>query len=114
MAFLRSDSMRFSRLGKNRRKLQKWRRPRGMHSKIRRKRFGYPTFPTVGHKTAKAASGLIEGKKPIVVENLNQLSTVTSKHIVIVSRRLGAKKRVEMLKKIQEMKLPLLKSRGEQ
>lgn len=85
-----------------------------MHSKIRRKRFGYPTFPTVGHKTARSTSGLIEGKKPIVIENMSQLYTVTSKNIVVLSRRLGAKKRVEMLKKVQEMKLPIVKNRGEE
>ena len=108
--FLRSDTARHSRLGKNRRKLQKWRRPRGMHSKIRRKRFGYPTFPTVGHKSPRATSGLIDGKKPMVVESIAGLSNVGKNNLVVISRRIGAKKRIELLKKIEEMKLDLMKT----
>ncbi len=108
--FLRSDTARHSRLGKNRRKLQKWRRPRGMHSKIRRKRFSYPIMPTVGHKSARATSGLIRGKKPIVVENLAELAKIGKHNLVVLSSRIGAKKRIELLKKVEEMKLETLQT----
>jgi ribosomal protein L32E len=83
-----------------------------MHSKIRRKRFGYPTFPTVGHKSPRATSGLIEGMKPIVVENISQLYHIAKNEVIVLSRRLGAKKRIDVLKKVEEMKLPMMQTRG--
>jgi ribosomal protein L32E len=83
-----------------------------MHSKIRRKRFGYPTFPTVGHKTQRSISGLIQGKKPVVIENTTQLNHVAKNEIVVVSRKLGAKKRIDILKKIEDMKLPMVQARS--
>ena len=60
--FLRSDSVRHSRLGKGRRKLLKWRRPRGRHSKIRRHRFSYPVMPAVGYGVPRKDSGKIKGR----------------------------------------------------
>ena len=36
--FLRRDSVRFSKIGKNRKKIQKWRKPKGRDSKMRLKR----------------------------------------------------------------------------
>jgi large subunit ribosomal protein L32e len=103
--FKRSETVRFMRLGKNRPKLQKWRRPRGRHNKIRRKRAGYPTAPTIGHGTPNVTSGLIMGKKPLVVHNLAELNHATANHLVIFSRRIGAKTLLELMKHAQEKKL---------
>jgi large subunit ribosomal protein L32e len=103
--FKRSETVRFMRLGKNRPKLQKWRRPRGRHNKIRKKRVGYPTAPTIGHGTHKATSGLIQGKKPLVVHNMTELNHATAHNLIIFSRRIGAKTRLELLKHAEEKKL---------
>lgn len=103
--FTRSETVRFMRLGKNRPKLQKWRRPRGRHNKIRKKRAGYPSAPTIGHGTQKAQSGLIMGKKPLVVHNMAELNHATANHLIIFSRRIGAKTRIELMKHAQERKL---------
>lgn len=99
--FLRSDTVRHSRLGKNRRKLQKWRKPRGRHSKIRRKRFGYPAAPTVGFKSPNASAGMIAGLTPRLVHNVKELEALTQANIAIIAR-VGAKKKLELLKKAQE------------
>lgn len=110
MAFLRSDTNRHSRLGKNRKRLQKWRRPRGRHNKIRRKRTGYPSRVEIGFKQATATTGLIDNKQPLLVHNLAELARATSKNCIIIAR-IGAKKKMELLKKIDEMKLTVVNMR---
>jgi large subunit ribosomal protein L32e len=104
--FLRTDWMRFSRLGKNRKKKQVWRRARGKHSKIRRKRFGYPAMPTVGYQTARKEKGKIEGLIPIRITNLKDLSLATKDNIIILGR-VGAKKKLELIKKAEQMKIKI-------
>lgn len=113
MRFLRQDSVRHVRLGKNRPKLQKWRRPRGMHSKIRKKRFGYPVFPMTGFKKPQSIVGKVQGKTPFMVNTPADLEKATSHHIVIFSRRFGAKKRIELLKIARERNLTVFSRRKE-
>lgn len=113
MKFIRTDVSRFSKLGKNRKKLQKWRRAAGRHNKIRKKRFGYPVKPEVGYKTAKVESGLVNGKVPILVKNMQDIENAGSNSILIISRTLGAKKKMEILKKANERKLEIANLRKE-
>ncbi len=108
MKFVRQDSHRFSKIGKNRRKLQKWRKPKGRHSKIRQKRRSYPTSPTVGHKSPKKQEGKIKNLTPIKIENSSQLQKVAEKNIIILSGKLGAKKKIELIKKAAEKNLKIL------
>lgn len=108
--FLRTDWMRHSRLGKNRKKKQVWRRARGKHSKIRRKRFGYPVMPTVGYKSARKDSGKVNGMYPVLVHNIRELSAVKKDQIVILAK-VGAKKKMDLIKKAEEMNLKILNIR---
>jgi len=102
--FLRTDITRYSKLGKNRKKLQKWRGAKGRHNKIREKREGYPSKPEIGYKSSKKTSGKIAGLKPVLVYNLKDLEKIQPSSIVIIGK-IGAKKKMEMIKKISEMKL---------
>jgi large subunit ribosomal protein L32e len=104
--FLRTDWMRHSRLGKNRKKKQVWRRARGMHSKIRRMRRGYPSMPLIGYGTDKAKSGRVDGLIPVLVHNVQELSKLTKNNIAIIAH-VGAKKKLEMIKKADEMKIKI-------
>ncbi len=113
MKFLRQDTVRHSRLGKNRPKLARWRRPRGMHSKIRKKRFGYPLFPMNGFKKPQAISGKVKGKTPLLIYSKADLEKATSNHIVIFSRTIGAKKRIDLLKIAEQRKLHIFSRRKE-
>lgn len=112
--FLRSDTSRHLKLGKKRRKLQKWRRPRGRHSKIRKGRVGYPSAPSIGYKQNKLTSGKIHDKYVMHVENLNDLNKVGKDHIAVLSRRMGARKKIEVLKKAKEMKITILNAEEQQ
>ncbi|MEK6825087.1 MAG: eL32 family ribosomal protein [Nanoarchaeota archaeon] len=109
--FTRSETVRFMRLGKNRPKLQKWRRPRGRHNKMRKKRVGYPASPSIGHGTQRATSGLVQGKKPLVVHNMKELEQASASRLIIFARTLGAKQRIEFMKQAQERGLQVF-SRG--
>jgi len=106
--FLRTDYWRMSRLGKRRRKLQVWRRARGNHSKLRRRRKGYPSIPAIGYKQARKESGKIHGHIPVLVSNLNDLRSIKSHNAAILSSRLGARKRIEIIKKAESMKIKIL------
>ena len=110
--FLRTDIRRHLKLGKRRKKYRKWRRPRGRHNKIREKRVGYPVMPTVGYKTAKKDSGKIQGLAPMLVNNLRDLSKLDKGNLVILSSKLGARKKLEVIKKAEEMNLKILNLGG--
>ena len=110
--FLRDDTNRHSKLGKNRRKLQKWRRPRGRQSKMRKKRFSYPVMPCAGYGSPKKESGLINGKKPILINNVQDLTNVEKNFVLIISRRIGAKKKMDIIKKAQERNMQILNLGG--
>src|SRR3989344_3117892 len=106
--FIRTDYQRFLRLGKKRRKLQVWRRARGRHSKIRRKRRGYPVMPTVGYRTPRKEANKINGLYPKLVHNFNDLSKIGKTETAILSSKIGAKKKLEMIKKASEMNVKIL------
>jgi len=109
--FLRQDYMRHSRLGKSRKKLQKWIKPKGRHSKMRKMRRSYPPSPTVGHKSPKAEKGKLKGYIPILISSANQLNKLGKDNGIILSKKLGARKRLELIKKAEEMHLKILNVR---
>lgn len=106
--FKRSDISRYSKLGRGRKKLTTWRKPKGRDNKIREKRVGYPVAPTVGHRSKKNEAGKVKGLVPIVVSNLNDFKDATKENIIILSGRVGAKKKLDLIKKAEEMKLKIL------
>jgi large subunit ribosomal protein L32e len=110
--FIRQDFMRFSKLGKGRKKLQKWRKPKGRDSKMREGRRSYPAVVRLGYKTDKKESGKINGKHPVVVRNVGDLSGLGKKNAVIIGR-IGAKKRIDVINKAMEMKLELVNVKRE-
>lgn len=111
--FLRSETVRFMRLGKRRQKLQKWRKPRGRHNKIRKKRAGYPATPSIGYGTHKKLIGLVEGMRPVMITNMLDVTSMPHASIGVLSRRIGAKKRMEIIKVAHEKKIKLLNVKGD-
>ena len=109
--FLRTQSHRYLRLGRKRKKIQKWRRPRGRHNKIRKKRFGYQSKPEIGYKSPKIQLGKVLGLNPILVHNKNELKNVGIASGIIIAR-VGAKKKLEIIKKAEEMKIRILNMRN--
>ncbi|MCH8945800.1 MAG: 50S ribosomal protein L32e [Nanoarchaeota archaeon] len=100
--FLRRTWDRYSKLGKKRKKKQKWRRPTGRDNKMREKTKGHPKVVSVGYKKSKK----MKKKNQIVVRNILELEKVKKNQIVIVGR-IGKKKKIEIAKKAKKMKIPL-------
>ena len=109
--FIRPDTVRFLRLGKKRRKLQKWRRVRGKSNKMRLGRAGYSTVPKVGFKMPKKEAGKVFGLIPKLVHNLNELQALTKNEAAILAR-IGARKKLELIKKAEELKIKILNLGG--
>jgi len=110
--FIRQDSMRYSRLGKKRKKLQKWRKPRGRDSKMRLKRKSYPSVVSIGYKSPRKELGKINGKTPVLVYNLNDLKKANKNSIIILAK-IGAKKKLELIKHADENKIEIYNIRRE-
>jgi len=99
--FLRTSMHQFNRLGSNKKKLRKWRRPRGRHSKVREHIRGKMTEPVIGFRTARNTRGTIYGKIPILVKNLKELESVGKENLIIIAK-IGKRKRQEIEKQAQE------------
>ena len=109
--FVRRSTLKYSRMGLRRRKLQKWRAAKGRHSKIRENRFGYTKSPRIGFKSAKKESGKINWKIPFLVRNMNDFSKLNKENILIISGTVGARKKIDIIKKAGEMKIEILNVR---
>ncbi len=105
--FKRQDHMRYGKIGKNRKKIQRWRRPRGRHSKMRLKRKSYPATVSAGYKTAKSEAGRINGLIPVRIQNTKDLEKIGKENIAILAK-IGAKKKLEILKMAEERKIKIL------
>ena len=105
--FLGRNTVKLSKLGRGRPKIQRWRAANGRHNKIRKNRFGYTKSPRIGFKSARDESGKINGKMPLLISESKDFSKATKENILIMSRRIGAKKKVEFIKKAQEMGLAI-------
>lgn len=105
--FKRRDVKRYSKIGKNRKKLQRWKKPTGRDNKMRLKRHGYPSVVSVGYKTPKKESGLIDGKKPVLVHNTKELQLMEKNNVAILAS-VGAKKKLELIKKAQELGIKII------
>lgn len=88
----------------------KWRRPRGMHSKLRRKEEGKGFSPKPGYRAPVALRGLHpSGLKEVLISNVKELQKIDAKkEAAKIRSAVGRKKRVEILKKAEEMKIKVL------
>jgi|SRR3989338_6285957 len=110
--FLRQDYLRHSRLGLNRKKKQKWRRPAGRDSKMRLRFKGRPLCPSKGYQRQKSLRGTIKGLFPKVVNNLKELEAIDSKTMsAVLASTIGARKRKELIVKAKALNIKLMNVR---
>jgi len=95
--FLRRTWTRFSRLGKGRKKKQKWREAKGRHSKTREMRRGYPAIVKIGYRQSTK-------EKPAVIYNISQLEG--KKEIIL--GKIGKKKKIEIAERAKEKKIQIV------
>lgn len=94
--------------GFNKKVKQRWRRPRGVANKKRKRLNKAGASPTVGYKNKVSIRYLHpKGLKEVLVSNLKQLDGLKNV-LVRISSAVGAKKRVLFMKKAAELKLTVL------
>jgi len=102
--FIRQDFHKKKRLAK------KWRRPKGLQSKIRLKFRGKPKGVSIGYRGPKIVRGMNKtGLKQVFIRSINDLEGLDAKiDGLIISSSFGAKKRIVILKKAKELGLSIL------
>ena len=110
--FLGRNTVKLSKLGRGRPKLQRWRAANGRHNKIRKNRFGYTKSPRIGFKSPNDEAGKIDGKMPLLIREYKDFSKASKENVLIISKRIGAKKKIEFIKKANEMQIAILNVGG--
>ena len=101
--FIRQQYNKKKSLGK------KWHAPRGMHSKLRLGKKGKIKKPSLGFSSPKKVKYLtLNGFKPKLVKNLQDINSIKKDEIIILSSKLGTRKKIQILEKIKELKLDVL------
>jgi len=104
--FLKQDAHKKDRLKKN------WRQPKGRHSKLRMKLRGHGRHPSIGYSSPTIVRGLTPaGLREIHVNTLSDLKNVKKGDGIVLGRTIGLKKKIELLKKIEEQQLTILNLR---
>ena len=107
--FLRSEYYKRKRL-----QGAKWRKPRGMHSKMRQHYAYRRNVVSIGYGSPKGARGLHpSGFKEVMVHNVKDLARINPEtEAARVAHKVGMKKRIEIEAKAEELKIRVLNRSG--
>lgn len=95
--FLRGGYWEYSKLGLRRKKKLKYRRVDGIDNKVRLKMKGHLRNVNIGFRNNKQERGLIQGKKAVLVHNLEELKKASKENTIIIAR-VGNKMKMEIAK----------------
>ena len=88
-----------------------WRKPHGINSKVRAKFAGKLPMPTVGYGADKRTRFLHpSGFREVMVSNVDNLKRITDvqKEAARITSSVGKRKRTEIVKKAEELKIKVL------
>lgn len=105
--FLRRGWYKKSRLGRHRKKKQTWRAPKGRHNKMRQKWKGYAKQPSIGYSATRETRGRINGLKPVVINNINELMNVKKDELAFIASTVGTKKKIDIANKAKQERIKL-------
>lgn len=99
--FIRQDNPKRKKLN------YKWRKPKGIHSKIRHHFKGRRKMPSPGYKSPAAVKGLHStGLEMVRVFSVDEVSKIKKESQgIIVSGTVGKRKKLEILRKAKELNL---------
>ena len=102
--FVRQESWRYVRVKEN------WRRPRGIDSKMRIKKKGWPPSPEPGYGMPRAVRGLHpSGYEEVLVHRPEDLDSIDRERQAIrIASTVGAKKRAAILERARELGIKVL------
>jgi large subunit ribosomal protein L32e len=106
--FLRDEGFRYKRIPKN------WRRPSGITSKLRINLNYRPSKVRVGFRSPKLVRGLhSSGFEEVMVHTVKDLERINpKKQAVRIGGTVGTKKRLEIVKRADELNIRVLNMRG--
>ncbi len=92
---------------------EKWRKPRGVSSKLRRHKNRRGKLPNPGYSSPLAVKFLHPcGLSEVLVSNINDLDSIDVKtQCARIAAKVGNKKRIEIQKKAEELKIKVLNAR---
>jgi large subunit ribosomal protein L32e len=102
--FVRQESWRYKRVKPN------WRKPKGIDSKMRKQKKGWPKLVKIGYRGPKAARYLHpSGYYDKLVHNVNELNLLDpKKDAARIAAGVGKRKRKEIIEKAKDLKLKVL------
>ncbi len=101
--FIRKDIYKKARIGKS------WRKPRGLDNKQRLCKRGPAKKISNGYRAPKEIRGFHKsGLMPVIVSNISQLNSITKEQGVILSAKIGNKKRQMLIIEAKKKDLVLL------
>ena len=102
--FVRQESWRYKRVKPN------WRRPRGIDSKMRVEKKGWPASPKVGYGSPKEIKGLHpSGFSEVLVYRIEDLKGLNPEvHAVRIAGSVGRRKRLEIYREAVKIGLKIL------
>jgi large subunit ribosomal protein L32e len=102
--FIRQDTHKRKKLS------IKWRKPKGIHSKIRHHFRGRSKMPSPGYKSPRKVRRLHDsGLKIVLVHSTDDLKSIKKEgEGIIISKTVGMKKRLAILKKAKESNINIL------
>lgn len=107
--FIRQDAHKHKRVK------QVWRKPKGLHSKMKDSRKGYRAKLQEGYHTPKAVRGLDKhGLKPTLVATMKELESLDAKtHSVILRGGLGGRKRLAIIEEAHKRKFTITNAKAD-
>ena len=107
-SFKRQEWFRYKRLGDH------WRKPRGLHSKMRTNKKYRPPMARVGYRTPAEVRGYHpSGFQEVMVHNVADLEDVNpEKEAVRIGRTVGHRKRLKIVDRADSMNIRVLNRRG--
>jgi large subunit ribosomal protein L32e len=101
--FKTQDYFRYPRLGK------RWRRPKGLQSKLRLKKGGSGRLVSIGYRTKASERGKVMGMEYIMVSNAKDLEGGAK--LAVIASGVGARKALQINERAKELGVKILNMR---
>jgi len=104
--FQRTKFYAYACLGKYQKSKRKYRHPKGRHNKTRQKWRSRPPRVEIGYKNEVKTSGLVNGKIPMIINNVKDLTRLGKENIAIIAK-IGKRNRIEIAKEADKRKIQI-------
>ena len=96
--------------GKRKRISKGWKRPRGIHLKVREQRAGHRRKVMPGFRTPALVRGMtLEGLMPVIVRSVNDVIVLDKKmHAAIVGKTVGGRKKLALFEALKKQGIQIL------